>query len=214
MIWGDPSSDEEKYQVAGRFQFGSKQFEAYAKKNKLSRIFRSHEPVEYGFKSFFDNRLFTIFSTGGSLNDQAGYADVQPAFAVVNADGAYKIENSYIYLLSICGAIDLIADISTEELMGFKAFSKFALNEEFSCSAQDILRVQSLFADINKGFTPLEETDIIPEEAAEPEIEEPAKTEIEETVKTEPEGPMITESEGTVEASEKQEKEKTKTDKK
>lgn len=206
MIWGDPSNDEEKYQVAGRFQFGSKQFDAYVKKNRLSRIFRSHEPIEYGFKSFFDNRLYTIFSTGGSQNDQAGYADVQPAFAVINTDGSYKIENSYIYLLSICGAIDLIADICTEEIMGFKAFSKYSLNEEFGCSAKEIFRIQSLFADMNKGFTPLEETDIIPEEAAEPETEEPAKTESEE--------PIITESEETVEASEKQDNKETKIDKK
>lgn len=194
MIWGDPSTDEEKYQVAGRFQFGSKQFDAYVKKNRLSRIFRSHEPIEYGFKSFYDNRLYTIFSTGGSQNDQAGYADVQPAFAIVNADGSYKIENSYIYLLSICGAIDLIADICTEEFMGFKAFSKYSLNEEFGCSAQEILRIQSLFADMNKGFLPLEETEETPdEEIHDTEIKESTKTESKETTMSEPEGLTKTE---------------------
>lgn len=198
MIWGDPSNDEEKYQVAGRFQFGNKQFDAYAKKNNLSRVFRSHEPIEYGFKSFFNDRLFTIFSTGGSQNDQAGYADVQPAFAIVHADGNYQIENMYIYLLTICGAIDLIADICTEEFMGFKAFSKFALNEEFGCSAQQILWIQSLFADMNKGFAPLEGAEDMPEEDA---------------VNTEPDEPIKTESEEPVEINEKGEKEETKTDK-
>ena len=125
MIWGDPSNDEEKYQVAGRFQFGSKQFEAYVKKNNLSRVFRSHEPVDYGFKSFYDNRLFTIFSTGGNLNDQAGYADVQPAFAIVNAEGNYEIENSYIYRVNVlCGVIDLIIDICTEITVGLQSLQQ------------------------------------------------------------------------------------------
>ena len=50
MIWGDPSNDLEKYQVNGRFEFGSKQYEAYAQKNKLGRVYRSHEPVDDGFK--------------------------------------------------------------------------------------------------------------------------------------------------------------------
>lgn len=173
MIWGDPSSDEEKYQVSGRFQFGRKQFEAYAKKNNLSRVFRSHEPVEYGCKSFYDNRLFTIFSTGGSQNEQAGYGDVHPAFAIVNADGSYEVENSYIYRFTVDGAIDIVGDIYTEEVMGRKAFNKFALNEEFGCSEQDFLQLQAIFADVKKGFTPLEDVEEYVEPAPEEEIVAP-----------------------------------------
>lgn len=177
MIWGDPSDDEEKYQVAGRFQFGSKQFEAYAQKNKLSRVFRSHEPVEYGFESFYNNRLFTIFSTGGNKNDQAGYIDVQPAFAIVNADGTYEIENSYVYLLNIGDSIDIIADICAEKIKGFKALNKYALNEEFVCSDQEFLRIQSLFTDMNKGFSSNDIEEKQDDEIVNPELETSIRTE-------------------------------------
>ena len=157
MIWGDPSNDEEKYQVAGRFQFGRKQFEAYATKNHLSRVFRSHEPVEYGYTPFYDNRLFTIFSTGGNDNEQSGYVDVQPAFAIIDAEGNYEIENSYIYRVVFSGVIDLIIDLYTEKIIRIQNAGKYALNEEFCCTAQDALEIRALFNNIIKAFTPDEE---------------------------------------------------------
>jgi UDP-2,3-diacylglucosamine pyrophosphatase LpxH len=166
MIWGDPAEDEEKYQTSGRFQFGSKQFEAYAQKNKLSRLFRSHEPVEFGFKSFFNNKLFTIFSTGGSENDQAGYADVQPAFAIVDADGSYEIENSYIYRVIFSGVIDMLIDLYSENIIRILNIGKYALNDEFCCSAQDALNIREFFAKINEAFSLEEDTEDKGEEEA------------------------------------------------
>ncbi len=174
MIWGDPSNDEEKYQVAGRFQFGRKQFEAYAKKNRLSRVFRSHEPVEYGYTPFYDNQLFTIFSTGGNDNEQSGYADVQPAFAIIDAEGKYEIENSYIYRVVLSGVIDLIIDLFTESIIRIQSAGKYALNAEFCCTAEDALKIRGLFTNMIEAFTTEEEQveeqdETAPQEEASPE---------------------------------------------
>lgn len=158
MIWGDPSPDREKYQVRGRFQFGSAQYEEYAKKNNISRLFRSHEPVELGFVSFFDDRLFTIFSTGGCNNEQSGYLDVNPAFAVINEDGSYIIENSYIYRFDICGVVNVYCDLNTGDCIKLKAAKQYALNDEFFCSTEKALKINALFAEMNAGF-PLPETE-------------------------------------------------------
>lgn len=172
MIWGDPSSDLEKYQVSGRYQFGSLQFDAYAQKNNLSRVFRSHEPVENGFEPFFDNRLYTVFSTGGSNNDHAGYGEVNPAFAVVKGDGSYFIENSYIYSVVLCDTIELVCNLFSNEFLKSKVYKKCALNEEFFCSEDVAMKVESIFSKITEGFfVPDEpEEEVTPQEdASEPE---------------------------------------------
>lgn len=152
MIWGDPCIDKEKYQVLGRFQFGSTQFEAYAQKNNLSRVFRSHEPVENGFESFFDNRLYTVFSTGGSQNDQAGYFDINPAFAVVKGDGNYFLENSFIYDVGLCDTIELVCNLFSGEFLNRKASGKCAINDEFFCPEDVALQIEALFAKVRNGF--------------------------------------------------------------
>ena len=152
MIWGDPSNDKEKYQVSGRYQFGSLQFEAYAQKNKLSRVFRSHEPVEYGYESFFDNRLYTVFSTGGSGNDQAGYGDINPAIAIIKGDGTYFLENSYIYDIGLCDTLDLVCNLFSGDFLNSKASKTCTINDEFFCTEEVALRVESIFAKVKNGF--------------------------------------------------------------
>lgn len=174
MIWGDPSQDKEKYQVAGRFQFGSLQFDAYAQKNRLSRLFRSHEPVSDGYEAFFGNRLYTIFSTGGSQNDQAGYGDINPAFAVINGDGSYFIENSFVYQMELSGVLDLVCNLFSEEILKGKDVKRCCLNEEFKCTGSDALKIETMFAQIKQGFIMPEDepqdepenTDVQPSEEA------------------------------------------------
>lgn len=160
MIWGDPSKDKEKYQVSGRFQFGSLQFDAYAQKNQLSRLFRSHEPVSDGYEAFFDNRLYTIFSTGGSQNDQAGYGDINPAFAVIKGDGSYFVENSFVYKMELSGVLDLVCNLFSGEIIQGNDAKHCSLNEEFYCSENEALKIETMFAYIKQGFNvPEEETE-------------------------------------------------------
>lgn len=156
MIWGDPSNDLEKYQVNGRFEFGSKQFDAYAKKNKLNRVYRSHEPVDDGYESFFDERVCTIFSTGGAMNEQTGYPEVEPAFAVIDTDGHCSIENSYLYHVTIEDGIDVFCNLYSGRLMKHREIKQYSLNPEFYCTGEESMRMESLFGKVNAGF-PIEE---------------------------------------------------------
>lgn len=156
MIWGDPSNDLEKFQVNGRFEFGSKQFEAYAQKNKLNRVYRSHEPVDDGYESFFDERVCTVFSTGGSMNEQTGYPEVEPAFAVIDTDGYCIIENSYLYHVTIEDGVDVFGDLYSGKLMKHREIKQYSLNQEFYCTGEAAMRMESLFNRVKEGF-PIEE---------------------------------------------------------
>lgn len=190
MIWGDPSSDREKYQVSGRFQFGSSQFEAYVQKNHISRLFRSHEPVKDGYQSFFDDRLYTIFSTGGDQNEQAGYGNINPAFAVVQGDGRYFIENSYIYQAELSGILNVVCNPFSGDLLGIKAGMRCTVNEEFVCAETTLLQIESIFAQVKEGFTfseePEEEPPVEEVPGPEPEPEAPADPEPDKTPEPEP----------------------------
>ena len=95
MIWGDPKDYDEKMQVEGRFEFGRKQFERFYVHNRIDLILRSHEEASLGYKSFFNNRVFTIFSTGGDKNPQTGYPETEPAFAIIRREAFYTVLLSY-----------------------------------------------------------------------------------------------------------------------
>lgn len=156
MIWGDPSSDLEKFQVNGRFEFGSKQFEAYAHKNNLNRVFRSHEPVNDGFESFFGGSVCTVFSTGGAMNEQTGYPEVEPAFAVIGANGYCCIENSFLYHVFIEDEVDICCNLYSGKTLKRKEAKNYSMHPEFYCTDEKVLQIGSLFKVVNDGF-PLEE---------------------------------------------------------
>lgn len=164
MIWGDPSHDVQKYQVAGRFQFGSGQFEAFASKNGISRLFRSHEPVRFGFESFFGDRLFTVFSSGGDGNDQAGYADITPAFAVVCGDGSFFLENSFIYRIEVGEVLDAVCNLFTGEFLKSRSAAKCSLRDEFVCDEEAAMEIEALFVRMKEGFEPEPEKPDLPQE--------------------------------------------------
>ena len=156
MIWGDPSTDLEKYQVNGRFEFGSKQYDAYAQKNKLSRVYRSHEPVDDGFKSFFNGCVCTVFSTGGATNEQTGYPEVEPAFAIIGPNDYRCIENSFLYHVSIEDEVDVTYNLYSGMSLKHKEAKRYSLHPEFYCTDVEAMHIESLFKRINDGF-PLEE---------------------------------------------------------
>ncbi len=157
MIWGDPSNCLEQDQERTRFLFGSLQFEAYAVKNNLSRVFRSHEPERYGFKAYYEQRLYTIFSTGGKYNKQTGYERVQPAFAVIRSDGSYFIENSYIYKKTDHGQTSGCVNLFTHGQIDGNEASHFSLNSEFFCSNDTATRIMSVLERVSQGFPQKEE---------------------------------------------------------
>ena len=103
MIWADPRPDRFKLQGGGsRFEFGYEQFERFVVANKIDRIFRSHEPVKNGIEAFYYNRLYTVFSTGGTKNQVTGYPDVEnPVVSIMGIDGEVRFESLFFKKVTI-----------------------------------------------------------------------------------------------------------------
>lgn len=151
MIWGDPRDYEEKMQIEGRFEFGCKQFNRFSSINKISMLIRSHEEATFGYKSFFNESLFTIFSTGGNENDQTGYPAVEPAFVVISHDGSLFIENSYLYKVGTDNNfyfVNLFNNrIYTDKQVLFSHFEN-----EFICSKEEKEIIRIVFKQIQNAF--------------------------------------------------------------
>ena len=150
MIWGDPSPYEEKIQVDGRFEFGSKQFSHFASLNNIGLMIRSHEEVPLGYKSFFRNCLYTLFSTGGKENKHTYYNSVEPAFAVIKND-SYFFENSFIYQMIREKGTRFVNPLA-KMLYTNEQIKKYQLNDEFLCSEEKWKHIKSLMADVLSGF--------------------------------------------------------------
>lgn len=150
MIWGDPKDYDEKIQIEGRFEFGRKQFERFCSHHNINLILRSHEETPFGYKTFFGERLYTIFSTGGDKNPQTGYPEAEPAFAVLQGDNL-KIENSFLYQYLEGGNRWIINLFSGKKYYG-KDAGGFLLTEEFVCDVKQREYLKNMFIEIKKSF--------------------------------------------------------------
>lgn len=150
MIWGDPKDYDEKMQVEGRFEFGRKQFERFYVRNHIDLIMRSHEEASLGYKSFFNNRVFTIFSTGGDKNPQTGYPEAEPAFAIISGSDL-TIENSFLYQCLEGGNRWAVNLFSHQKYYGREA-AGFQLSEEFVCNAEEREKQKKAFKAIRGAF--------------------------------------------------------------
>ena len=103
MIWADPRSERFKLQGGGsRFEFGYEQFEHFVTANKIDRIFRSHEPVQNGVEAFYHDRLYTVFSNGGTKNSVTGYQEVEnPVVAIMGVDGEVRFESLFFKKVAV-----------------------------------------------------------------------------------------------------------------
>ena len=129
MIWADPRKESFKLQGGGsRFEFGSQQFNKFVELNKIDRIFRSHEPVQNGVESFYNGRLYTVFSNGGAKNTISGYPEVEnPVFAIIGADGEVRFESIFFKKVTISKGY---TSVSTILYMGEDASAGFSLKQE------------------------------------------------------------------------------------
>ena len=109
------------------------------------------------YKSFFDNRLYTIFSTGGKENPQTGYQDVEPAFAVIQ-NSHFFIENSYIYKIKINNDT-IFLNLFNKQLFTENQVVNFKLEDEFACDSRTRDCVRNIFKTI-QGNIPKEEQDV------------------------------------------------------
>ena len=143
MIWGDPSSYEEKFQMDGRFQFGRRQFERWAAANGIGLLLRSHEEAATGVTPFYDGRLYTVFSTGGSENDSTGYPGVEPAFCILGND-LLLFENNFIYTIRDGSGPNFIHAISRRGYSD-RQVAKFHLDAGFACDKSVCREVMDTF---------------------------------------------------------------------
>ncbi|MBL9101600.1 MAG: serine/threonine protein phosphatase [Myxococcales bacterium] len=99
MLWSDPSKadvvPDELQKASARFAFGRLQFRKFMTSIGCNVLVRGHEKVNSGFRNQWDDediRLFTLFSAGGSDNDDllpdSNYREVRPmALTITSRDG-------------------------------------------------------------------------------------------------------------------------------
>jgi uncharacterized tellurite resistance protein B-like protein len=99
MLWSDPSRadaiPDTLQEASARFSFGRIQFHNFMARIGCSLLVRGHEKVNAGFKDVYpddDVRLITLFSAGGSANEDipidSNYRDVRPmALTIARKDG-------------------------------------------------------------------------------------------------------------------------------
>ncbi len=89
MVWSDPYDGyDEAFKNSSevRYDFSKDQFIAFCKKYDIDVILRAHEQHNDGYKEYFDDRLISVFSSGGknidgeSKNPNSYYDSVSPNF--------------------------------------------------------------------------------------------------------------------------------------
>ncbi len=98
MVWGDPAETvNPRFRDEVRFEYGRSEFIEFMNKNRYDILIRSHEYVADGFRFSFDNRLITLFSTGGEQNDDSFYSQEvpNPCFAVIKDGGTIEFEKVF-----------------------------------------------------------------------------------------------------------------------
>lgn len=71
IIWSDPSIQHLQPILQNRrFKFFREHFESYKEKFGFDVMIRGHQAVEDGVRSYFDDSLYTVFSTGVILEDK------------------------------------------------------------------------------------------------------------------------------------------------
>jgi UDP-2,3-diacylglucosamine pyrophosphatase LpxH len=126
MLWGDPADVKYKYQNnESRFEYGLEQFNSFRSKFNFSNIIRGHSTVKNGFELMFDERLATIFSTGGNNNSNSYYNDSVPgpAFGIIREDGTLIPESVHVSKI-------IINDESLWEKEAFNYFEADNANPE------------------------------------------------------------------------------------
>ncbi|MBP6059260.1 MAG: serine/threonine protein phosphatase [Candidatus Saccharicenans sp.] len=101
MLWSRP--DEEKDDViitygSPDFSFARQQFKAFMEKLQARIMIRAHDPVLDGYKKYFDGKLITVFSTGGSNNETAyeAYKTINPSLIKLHEE-KILVENIFPY---------------------------------------------------------------------------------------------------------------------
>lgn len=98
MMWSDPAEGEEDLRMdSGRFKFTHKDFEEFRKLIGIDILLRGHEAEADGYKAYYNEKLYTIFSSGAiienglNINESTYYEEVTPAIGHILCDGSFEI---------------------------------------------------------------------------------------------------------------------------
>jgi len=88
LLWSDPYDKNPagfRNTSNSRFQFNKEHFISFSKQYGIDLLLRAHEAQNDGYKTYYDNRLISVFSTGGkdlkgnvNENSHPNYANVTP----------------------------------------------------------------------------------------------------------------------------------------
>jgi len=98
MLWGDPGDASSSFRgMEIRFEFNKAEFIEFMDRNGYDILIRGHQPVDNGGMFCYNNRLISLFSSGGHNNDDSYYSDdVQsPAFLILKEDGEIVLEKVF-----------------------------------------------------------------------------------------------------------------------
>jgi hypothetical protein len=85
MLWSDPKDIiNEKSLLTARFNFNEEHFNEFMDILGMDFLIRGHEAVENGVKQFFNERLYTIFSSGKILNENNENSNIHTAYSNVS----------------------------------------------------------------------------------------------------------------------------------
>jgi len=106
FLWSDPYDGVDegfRHSSMHRFKFDKKQFISFCRQFDVDMVLRAHEAQDDGYKTYFDNRLVSVFSTGGkdikgNLNENSHYSTVAPNILKLNLE--IKIVESYEILFN------------------------------------------------------------------------------------------------------------------
>ncbi len=89
LVWNDPKENSKKFKQSSRGpgikQFGREVFEDFIERNQIKGIIRSHEKFKNGYKSYFDEKLISIFSS------QSYSKKVSAVVGVIHSEGIIDV---------------------------------------------------------------------------------------------------------------------------
>ena len=81
--------------------------------------------MQNGVEAFYDNRLYTVFSNGGTKNPVTGYPEVEnPVIAIMGVDGEVRFESIFFKKVTINKGYTIL---NTVLYMGEDASAGFSL---------------------------------------------------------------------------------------
>jgi len=169
MVWSDPYDGyEEAFKNTSdiRFEFSKKEFISFCKKYDIDLFLRAHEQQSKGYKNYFDNRLISVFSSGGKnkdedeiVNEHSYYNDVSPNILKISSDeiesininftpkDICKLEQRFLYKF-----IKKSRDNQEKEYEDYQANHSCDINLE---SNRDAIIIADCFDTKNKRILPL-----------------------------------------------------------